>query len=351
MDKTTAPRALIIAPAWIGDAIMAQPLFARLKAQQPAHLPELTLDALAPPWVGAVLTRMPEISRVIAAPFAHGELALKKRWTLGRELARQGYQRAYLLPNSLKSALVPFFAGIPQRVGFTGEGRYGLVNVRHSLDKIALPLMVERFAQLAEKTPGATLARPVSPPRLISTPEQQAAALKRLGLETGSRPVVFCPGAEYGSAKRWPVEHFATLAQALAARGFSIWLMGSGKDKAVGAAIVAAAALPPAACRNLCGVTRLDEAIDLIAQAALVVCNDSGLMHVAAALARPLVALFGSSSPEFTPPLSTKAEVLSLRLACSPCFERICPLGHLDCLVRLTPDRVLESCLSRLNFG
>ena len=337
---TKAQRALVVAPSWIGDTVLAQPLFARLHASHPG----LQLDVLAPGWVAPVLTRMAEVAAIIDCPFKHGELSLKARFRLARRLAAAGYQRVYVLPNSLKSALIPFFAGIPERVGFVGESRYGLINHRHVLDKSTLPLMVERFAQLAEQ-PGAPLPRPVAHPRLASTVAQQAATLSTLGLAGQNRPVVFCPGAEYGAAKRWPAEHFATLASTLAERGHAVWLLGSPKDAAVGDAIVA---LAPSACVNLCGRTTLDQAIDLIAASELTVCNDSGLMHVAAALGKPLVAIFGSSSPGFTPPLSGKAAVLSLQLACSPCFQRECPLGHLDCLVKLSPAQVLDACLNRL---
>lgn len=333
-------KSLIVAPSWIGDTILAQPLFARLHAVHPG----LQLDVLAPRWVAPVLARMPEVAQIIASPFSHGELSLKARYRLARQLAATGYTRAYVLPNSLKSALVPWLAGIPERIGFIGESRYGLINRRHRLDKLALPLMVERFAQLAE-TPGSPLPRPVTEPRLHSRPEQQAATLSTLGLSADCRPIVFCPGAEYGPAKRWPVEHFATLARALAECGHHIWLLGSPKDAPVGAAI---AALAPAACTNLCGNTGLEQAIDLIAAAELTVCNDSGLMHVAAALNRPLVALFGSSSPGFTPPLSKRARILSLDLKCSPCFQRNCPLGHFDCLQKLDPANVLATCLAQL---
>jgi len=335
----SAVRALVVAPAWIGDAVMAQPLFMRLKR----HMPELQLDALAPPWVAPALRRMPEIGEIIDNPFAHGELSLKARYALARELAQRGYRQAYVLPNSLKSALIPFLAGIPERIGFTGESRYGLINRRHTLDKAALPQMAERFAQLAQP-PGSPLVRPVEYPRLASAPDQQAATLAALGIERPERVAVFCPGAEYGPAKRWPAHHFATLADALASRGYAIWLLGSAKDKAAGDDIVrlSSSATP----RNFCGETSLAQAIDLIAAAGFVVCNDSGLMHVAAALGRPLVAVYGSSSPGFTPPLSDRATILSLKLECSPCFKRECPLGHLDCLNKLEPERVLEACLA-----
>lgn len=339
--KSAAARALIVAPAWIGDAVMAQPLFIRLQQ----HMPGLQLDALAPRWVAPVLQRMPQIGEVIDNPFAHGELSLAARYRLARELAKKGYQRAYVLPNSAKSALIPWLATIPERIGFTGESRYGLINRRHALDPIALPQMSERFAQLAE-APGAPLPRPLPLPRLDSTAAQQAQARDALGLAPAEKIAVFCPGAEYGPAKRWPARHFATLADELGRRGYAIWLLGSAKDRPVGDEIVRLATA--GAPINLCGTTSLAQAIDLIAAASVVVCNDSGLMHVAAALDRPLVAVYGSSSPGFTPPLSPRAQIISLKLPCSPCFKRECPLGHLDCLNRLEPPRVLAACLAPL---
>ena len=332
-------KALIVAPSWIGDTIMAQPLFARLHARHPG----LQLDALAPRWVAPVLQRMDEIAEVVDSPFGHGQLSLRARWRLARQLAARGYDAAYILPNSLKSALPPFMAGIPRRVGFTGESRYGLINVRHTLDKAALPLMVERFAQLGE-SPGAPLLRPVSHPKIRSTAADQEETLSALGIERPPRIAAFCPGAEYGPAKRWPAAHLAALARMLASAGYAIWLFGSSKDHAIAEEI---SQLAPGLCRNLCGATALGQAVDLLALADLVVCNDSGLMHVAAALDRPLVALYGSSSPGFTPPLSDQADILSLNLDCSPCFKRDCPLGHLDCLNKLTPEQVFAACLER----
>ena len=333
-------KALIVAPSWIGDTIMAQPLFARLQAQNPG----LQLDALAPRWVAPVLGRMAEIAEVLDSPFGHGQVSLKARWRLARDLGARNYDAVWVLPNSLKSALTPWLAGIPRRVGFTGESRYGLINVRHTLDKAALPLMVERFAQLAER-PGAPLPRPVPYPVLRSTPTEQQKTLADLAMPRPEKLVAFCPGAEYGPAKRWPAAHFAELARQLAGEGYAIWLFGSPKDRAVAEEI---AALAPGLTRNLCGTTSLAQAIDLLALADLVVCNDSGLMHVAAAVDRPIVALYGSSSPGFTPPLSDRAQIISLQLDCSPCFKRDCPLGHLDCLKQLTPAQVLAACHQRL---
>lgn len=320
---------------------MAQPLFMRLHQR----FPNLQLDALAPPWVAPVLRRMPEITEIIDNPFAHGELALPARYRLARQLAQRGYQHAWILPNSLKSALIPWLAGIPERNGFTGEGRYGLINRRHTLDKNALPQMVERFAQLAA-TPGQPLPRPLPNPQLTSSREQQNATLAALAITRPGKIAIFCPGAEYGPAKRWPARHFATLADALSERGYTIWLLGSAKDHVIGESIAQLTRCTPV---NFCGRTSLIQAIDLIATADFVVCNDSGLMHVAAALHIPLVALYGSSSPDFTPPLSDHAEIVNLNLDCSPCFERTCPYQHMRCLEDMLPERVLQACLKQLD--
>jgi heptosyltransferase-2 len=324
---------LIIAPAWVGDAVMAQPLFMRLKQR----FPDASIDAYAPPWVAPVLRRMPEINAVIDNPFTHGQLRFFDRIKAARELRSQHYDQVIVLPNSLKSALIPFFARIPLRTGFAGEFRHGLLNDVRPLDASSYPLMVERFALLAEPC-GQAITRPVQNPRLSSNETQQAATLAKLGLTHTPPVIALCPGAEYGPAKRWPAAHFAGLAQALQQRGYQVWLIGSNKDQAIGAGI---AQLSNHACRNLCGQTSLDEAVDLLGAATAVVTNDSGLMHAAAALDKPLVAIYGSSSPGFTPPLSGKARIVSLNLPCSPCFKRECPLGHLNCLLNITPDQVL----------
>jgi len=323
---------LVVGPSWIGDTVLAQPLFSRLKQKDP----ELELDVLAPAWSRAVLDCMPEVHSVIASPFGHGELRLGDRWRLGRSLAQAHYDCAIVLPNSFKSALVPFFADIPLRAGFVGEGRYGLLNVRHKLDPAQLPLMVERFAQLAEK-PGTELPRPLRAPRLAVNPLAVSRTLSDLGLDEVTRLAVFCPGAEFGPAKRWPERHFAALAQRLTADGYDIWMVGSIDDFPTGDAIAEAGG---GRARNLCGKTTLPQAIAILSLADRVVTNDSGLMHIAAALDRPTVALFGSSSPDFTPPLSAHAVVMQHKIECSPCFKRECPLGHFKCMNELMPDEV-----------
>jgi len=324
---------LIIGASWVGDAVLSQPLLAALKKRDP----EGELNVLAPPWTRGVLTRMPEVTRVFNNPFGHGQLQLLARRTLGKQLRQAGYQQAIILPNSFKSALIPWFARIPLRTGYVGEMRQLLMNDTRVLDRSALPLMVERFAALALPK-GTPLQRPLGAPRLTVDLEQQAATLLRLHLTLEQPVAVLCPGAEFGPAKRWPVRHFAMAARELIAQGFQIWLLGSKKDQPIAEQVARAVEGP---VHNLCGATDLAQAVDLMAAAQRVISNDSGLMHVAAALDRPLVAVFGSSSPEFTPPLSARAQVVRLGLPCSPCFKRECPLGHLKCLEDLTPERVM----------
>jgi heptosyltransferase-2 len=320
---------LVVGPSWIGDTVLAQPLFRLLNEKHGA------LDVLAPEWTLPLLNRMPEVRRAILNPFSHGELKLGARRQFGRGLRSAGYDQAIVLPNSYKSALVPYFAGIPLRTGFRGEMRWGLLNDVRRLDERTLPLMAERYAALADAAGEPPV--PLPDARLTVDANARSATLLKLGLDTKQPVAALCPGAEYGPAKRWPPHHFAELGKRLAARGLAVWLVGSSRDKSLGEEI---ATLSEGACRNLCGMTPLDEAIDVLASSAVVVTNDSGLMHIAAALGKPVVALYGSSSPAFTPPLSATAKILRLDLPCSPCFKRECPLGHFNCMMQLTPDRV-----------
>ncbi|MBU1424231.1 MAG: lipopolysaccharide heptosyltransferase II [Gammaproteobacteria bacterium] len=325
---------LIIAPSWVGDCMLMQPMLHRLLQRYPGA----RIDVLAPPWTEKLLRKMPEIHDVINNPFPHGDFEFAARRRLGLQLRDAHYDKAIVLPNSWKSALVPFFANIPVRTGYVGEMRYGLLNDARKLNKKQLPLMVERFVQLTE-APGSETNLPLPHPQLQVSEAQRQQVLAKFDLTLDKPVAAFCPGAEYGPAKRWPTSYYAELAQLLRAQGYAVWLIGSPKDSQVAEKIIALGNEP---CRNLCGVTDLAEAIALLACADLVVSNDSGLMHIAAALDRPMAAIFGSSSPQFTPPLSDQAQVLKLDLPCSPCFKRECPLGHFNCMIKIPPKEVLR---------
>ena len=326
-------RTLVVAPSWIGDAVLSHPLLVRLKERDPQG----SIDVLAPSWALPVYRRMPEVAQAISLPFGHGDLKLGERRRFAKALP--AYDRAIVLPNSFKSALIPWHAGIPVRTGYRGEMRYGLLNDLRALDPDKLPLIVERYAALAQPA-GEEFARTNAEPRLRTDEAARRATATKYGLDLARPVAVFAPGAEYGPAKRWPARHFAELAKTLAARGYQVWLLGSATDAAITAEIQR---LCDGICVDLAGRTSLDEAIELMSFAARVVTNDSGLMHVAAALDRPTVAIFGSSSPAFTPPLSRRARIVTLKLECSPCFQRECPLGHTNCLVTLEPARILEA--------
>lgn len=333
---------LIVGPSWVGDMVMAQTLFVCLKQRHP----DCEIDVLAPEWSRPILERMPEVRAALSFPLGHGVLDIASRRRIGKSLTGQ-YDQAILLPNSLKSALVPFFADIPLRTGWKGEMRYGLLNDIRTLDKDRYPLMIERFMALAYED-GAELAKPYPQPRLQIDEASRSAALAKFGLSLDRPVLALCPGAEFGEAKRWPAEHYAKVAEVKIRAGWQVWLFGSKNDHPGGEDI--RNRLIPGLREevvNLAGETSLAEAIDLMSAAGAVVSNDSGLMHVAAALNRPLVGVYGSTSPQFTPPLADQVEIVRLGLECSPCFERTCRYGHYNCLRELKPRPVLEA-LERL---
>ncbi len=325
---------LVIAPSWVGDNMLMQPMLRRLKQRHP----DSQIDVFAPAWTASLLTALPEVHKVLPNPFPHGKLLLGERRRIGHSLRSHQYDQAIVLPNSLKSALVPFFAGIPLRTGFVGEMRYLLLNDARKLNKQHLPLMVERFAQLAE-APGHDIQRPLHNPTLHLPARFCRDTLQKFQLNLDNAITVFCPGAEYGPAKRWPNTYFADIARRLLQRGEEVVLIGSGKDREVADEINR---MTNGRCRNLCGETDLPQALAILSSADRVISNDSGLMHLAAALDKPMLAIFGSSSPQFTPPLSARAVVLQHPISCSPCFKRVCPLGHFDCMMKLTPDQVWQ---------
>lgn len=338
MAAKSASRYLIVGPSWVGDMVMSQSLFKTLKQKQP----DAVIDVLAPAWCVALLERMPEVDHSITMPLGHGDFNLATRYRLGRQL-RGRYDEAIVIPRSFKSALVPLFAGIPVRRGWRGEMRYGLLNDIRLLNKKRYPLMVQRLVALAEPA-NAPAVTDYPYPKLLADKSQFTNLRTKFGLDPERPVLVLCPGAEFGPAKRWPEQHYAAVAETKIQQGWQVWLMGSGKDNVVAEDIrVSLDEADRKACFNLAGQTSLAEAIDLIAMADAVVSNDSGLMHIAAALARPLVVVYGSTSPGYTPPLADRVKVEALEVDCGPCFKRECPLGHLKCLQDLSPANVLNA--------
>ncbi len=342
-----AEKILVLGPAWVGDMVLAQSLFKILKIKQP----DCIIDVAAPAWTLPLLERMPEVSGKIALPFKHGELAFWQRLQFGKSLKNAGYSQAIILTNSFKSALLPWAAGIPKRTSFLGEMRYGLINDIRPLDKAKLKKTVERFVTLGLDK-DASLPKTIPNPHLNSAPEapwilaSKHGILKKNNLNDKSKILGLCPGAEYGEAKRWPAEYYAEVANDALKNSWQVLLFGSDKDVPVTSQINH---LTQNKCVDLGGKTKLGEAIDLMSICDTVISNDSGLMHVAAALSKEagnkkLIAIFGSSDPYHTPPMQPNAVIEYLALACSPCFKRDCPLtgeDNLKCLIQIKPKNVI----------
>ncbi|MGB5396213.1 MAG: lipopolysaccharide heptosyltransferase II [Gammaproteobacteria bacterium] len=328
-----ARRYLVVGPSWVGDMVMAQSLFISLKQQHP----DCVIDVLAPAWSLPVLARMPEVRSGIEDSTQHRELGFGKRWRQGRALRNHNYSHAIVLPRSWKSALVPYFANIPVRTGYKGEQRFVLINDIRRLDKSLLRQTVQRYVALGS---GSSVITKVDTPFPVLSVDidNQARMISKLALKTDRPVVCMMPGAEYGPAKQWPLEYYAELAQRLVESGRRVWVLGSSKDAVFGEVIVGGRD----EIHNLCGKTSLVDAIDLLACAEQVVTNDSGLMHVAAATGVKLNAIYGSSTPDYTPPLTQPAlkNIFYLGLDCSPCFKRTCPLGHTNCLKNITVETI-----------
>lgn len=342
---------LVIGPSWVGDMMMSHALYQQLKIQNP----NCQIDVMAPDWCRPLLARMPEVRNAISMPIGHGAFRLGKRYQLGKSLRNQ-YDMAIVLPNSLKSAFIPLFAKIANRRGWKGESRYFFLNDLRS-NKNDYPMMVQRYVALAFEQGVIPLAKdlPIAYPYLETQPkeiEQTKAKFARQLNYAENRPAIgFCPGAEFGPAKRWPHYHYATLAKMLIAQGYSVRLFGSKKDEQIGQQICLS--LPEELqryCLNLAGQTDLNQVVDLIADCQVVVSNDSGLMHIAAALNKPLVALYGPTSPQYTPPLSDKAVIIRLieggliKIRKGDGAE-----GYHQSLIDIQPEMVMEKLMELIN--
>ena len=321
---------------------MAQSLFKWLRSREE----DVAIDVVAPPGPLSLTGRMPEVRKAVALDVSHGELHLGRRWSVGRGLRPRRYDQAIVLPSSFKSALLPWFAGIPTRTGYRGELRFGLLNDIRSLNGAASEQNVRGYLGLGV-SPGEAEPPDVPRPALRVDSENRDRLVRELGLQEERPVVALAPGAAYGPSKRWPAERFARLAERVAGRGAAVWVLGTAADASVGEAIVHGIR----GARNLCGSTTLTDAVDVLSLADAVVANDSGLMHVAAAVGSPVVAIFGPTAPTFAPPLSDRSTVLYRGVACSPCEHRDCPYGHHDCMQTITVDDVARSIAERLPDG
>lgn len=335
-------KTLIIGPSWVGDMMMSQSLYRSLKAQDP----NVEIDVMAPAWCRPLLARMPEVSQALPMPLGHGVVAIGPRYQLGKQLRTQNYQQAIVLPNSFKSALVPFFAQIPKRTGWRGEMRYGLLNDARILDKSAFPLMVQRYAALAYNRndihSAEDIPQPILWPQLAVNQQEIIETKAKFNLSDGRLTIGFCPGAEFGPAKRWPDYHYAELSHRLIEQGYQIALFGSVKDREASEQI--RRTLPAELqqyCYNLAGDTQLEQAVILIAGCKAIISNDSGLMHIAAALNKPLIVLYGPSSPDFTPPLSHQAKIIRLIDGYLKIRKGEAQQGYHQSLIDIQPERVL----------
>lgn len=339
----TYAKKLIMGPSWIGDMIMAQSLYKLLVSRNS----EIEIHVVAPPWSISVLERMPEVAKAFELPVVHGELGLSKRWALGRSLRREGYQQAIVLPRSLKPSLIPFFASIPIRTGFSYKwrDRIGLINDRRLRDPVYLHQTVKKYVFLGLDPEEGQLPS-IPNPQLDVDGSNLRAIIERLGLNLEMETVALMPGAEHGMAKRWPGEHYAELASRLAGVGLQVWILGSEKERGLGDVVSRSANHPNV--KNLCGKTSLTDAIDLLSVVRVAVTNDSGLMHVAAAVKTHVVGIYGSSSPDFTPPLTDKKDVFHLGLECSPCYSMECPLSHFRCMKEILVDEIFSSVITVL---
>ena len=322
---------LIVGPSWVGDMVMAQSLFKLLKAREP----DRPLDVLAPEWSLPIVARMPEIRGGIASETAHGEIGIATRRRIAATLFGD-YDRAIVLPRSFKAALIPWLARVPSRTGYRGESRFVLINDVRPFDRDVLDQTVKRFVALGLAA-GEALPASLPDPSLDVSTENQGRAITALGLDTSQPVIAMMPGAEYGPAKCWPLDYFTALAARLDEAGYRVWVLGSNKDAAAGERIAAGSR-----ALNLCGQTSLEDVIDLLAACEQAVSNDSGLMHIAAAVGIRVHGIYGSSSSKFTPPLTTSREIHEIDLDCRPCFERECPLGHLRCLKEIQPARIFD---------
>jgi len=343
---------LIVPYMWIGDFVRCHSVVKLIRRRFPAR----PIDVLTTPMVSPLIDYMPGVRKGIVADLPRRRLALRQQHELADRLRQEGYGQALVMPRTWKSALVPYLAGIPCRTGFVGEGRFGVLNdLRWGERK--LPRMIDRCAALAlPKGEPAPAEWPL--PELVVPQAELAAWRGGLGLEAGGGvDIALAPGA-VGPAKRWPASFYGGLARQLASEVHRVWILGGPLERTLAAEIAAPSLPSPAraggsgggSIRDLTGPD-LRTAILALAAAHVAVSNDSGLMHVAAALGTPTVGIFGPTSPSLWAPLNPLAAVVETRseLACRPCHKPVCRLRHHRCMRDITVEQVLAATQSAIS--
>ena len=333
-------RILIVGPSWVGDSVIAQSLYQYIKQLNTAAV----IDVLVPKYLHGLLKRMPQIRRAIEMPLTHRQLGLRKRRQIGISL-RNCYDKAIILPRSFKAALIPWFAKIATRTGLCGEMRYGLINDMRKLDNHTIPRLADRFVRLGQPDQ-TSVFKCIPPPRLIVNPENARICMQRMKLNCDTPIMILAPGAGKPS-KQWPPHYFAKIAEHYATKGYQIWILGSANDQAICQCITN---MSKVAIDNLCGRTSLEDTVDILAQANIVIANDSGLMHIAAAVDSLVIGIFGPTTPEYTLPISNQIGYSWNKLPCSPCWQNTCRYGHYHCLTQITPFNIM-SIVSKLVEG
>jgi len=332
-DAPATSPILIVPYMWIGDFVRCHSVVKLLKQR----FPDRPVDMLATTLCAPLADYMPGLRQAIVADLPRGRLALAQQRSLAQRFKREGYGSVLVMPRTWKSALAPFFAGIPQRIGFVGEGRFILINELRFGER-ELPRMVDRCAALALPA-GAKMPDGWPQPEL-RVPTAAAEAWRReRGLSPDSRPVVaLAPGA-VGPSKRWPSAAYGELCRRLLAAGLAVWVLGGPGEKALASEIVG-----DSEARDLTGHD-LRDAILALASAAVAVSNDSGLLHVAAAVGTPSIGIFGPTSPWHWAPLNPLAATIAAQseLPCRPCHKPVCRLGHHRCMRDIPADDVLAA--------
>jgi len=330
---------LIVGPSWVGDSVISQTLFKIIFSKHR----EICIDVLAPEWTIDIYQRMEEINHAYKSPFNHGEIKIGDRRAFGNSIRSEEYDQAIVLPNSLKSSLIPFFAKIPLRTGWRGEMRYALLNDMRVLDKSTYPRMVDRFVALALEE-GTELPSDIPFPSLIVNKENLDSLVENFKIDPNLPLICLCPGAEFGPAKRWPTNYYAVVAKEYLKKNWQVILLGSPNDLSVGIEITLQAE-EQSGFFNLIGETKLRDAVDILSSSNLVLTNDSGLMHIAASVDVPVIALYGPTSPEFTPPLSNKVKVIKKNEGFTKLRTGDLEGGYHQGLKDIKPKEVLEALL------